>query len=136
MEKKSVTILLLIFRVILGFTLFIKGISFIRNNEFLETLISNTVLLQKLSFLKIIIPFIHILGGFFIMIGVYTRLVILIQLPIIFSAIVLLLISGGTTYYREIIFALIIFVLLVSYLKFGAGVYSWKNLINSEKNII
>ena len=136
MKNKSGTIVLLIFRVILGFTLFIKGINFVRNKEFLEGLISNIILLEKLSFLKIIIPFIHILGGFFIIIGVYTRLVILIQLPIIFAAIVLLIISGGMSYYREIIFALTILILLISYLKFGDGFYSWKNLISNEKNIL
>ena len=129
MKNKSGTIVLLIFRVILGFTLFVKGINFVRNKEFLEGLISNIILLEKLSFLKIVIPFIHILGGFFIIIGVYTRLVILIQLPIIFAAIVLLMISGGTSYYTEIIFALTILILLISYLKFGDGFYSWKKFV-------
>jgi hypothetical protein len=46
------------------------------------------------------------------------------------------LISGGMSYYREIIFALVVFILLISYLKFGDGVYSWKTLINNEKNIL
>ncbi len=136
MKKNSVTTLLLLFRIILGFTLFIKGINFVSNQEFLERLISNTVLLKNLSFLKIVIPFIHILGGFLILIGVYSRLMILIQLPIIIAAIVFLLISGGMSYYREIVFAFIILILLMSYLKFGDGFYSWKNLINNEKNII
>lgn len=136
MKKNSVTTLLLLFRIILGFTLFIKGINFVSNQEFLERLISNAVLLKNLSFLKIVIPFIHILGGFLILIGVYSRLMILIQLPIIIAAIVFLLISGGMSYYREIVFAFIILILLMSYLKFGDGFYSWKNLINNEKNII
>lgn len=136
MKKNSVTTLLLLFRIILGFTLFIKGINFVSNQEFLERLISNTALLKNLSFLKIVIPFIHILGGFLILIGVYSRLMILIQLPIIIAAIVFLLISGGMSYYREIVFAFIILILLMSYLKFGDGFYSWKNLINNEKNII
>lgn len=128
-------IILFFFRVVLGLTLFIKGVNFARNQEFLEGLISNIDLLETLSFIKILIPFIHIIGGFLIMIGVYSRLMILIQLPIILAAIVFLLISGGITYYREIVFAVIILTLLISYLKFGDGFYSWKNLINSEKNI-
>jgi len=128
--------MLFLFRVILGLTLFIKGINFVRNQEFLEGLISNIALLEKLSFLKIVIPFIHLLGGFFIIIGVYTRLVIFIQLPIIMAAIVLLMISGGMSYYREIAFALSILILLISYLKFGDGLYSWKNLIRNEKDIV
>lgn len=134
-RKTTKRIILLLFRIILGLTLFIKGINFVRNQEFLEGLISNTALLEDLSFLKIVIPFIHMLGGFFIIIGIYIRLVILIQLPIIFAAIVLLLISGGMSYYREIVFAVTIFILLISYLKFGEGIYSWKNLIKNERNI-
>lgn len=134
--KKTKNVILFLFRVILGMTLFIKGINFVRNQEFLEGLISNITLLEKLSFLKIVIPFIHILGGFLIIIGVYSRLMILIQLPIILAAIVFLFISGGSFYYREIIFAITILVLLISYLKFGDGIYSWKNLIKNEKDII
>lgn len=135
-NKTTKNIILFFFRVVLGLTLFIKGINFVSNQEFLEGLISNITLLEKLSFLKIAIPFIHILGGIFIIIGVYTRPVIVIQLPIIFGAIVLLLISGGMSDYIEIIFAMIIFILLISYLKFGDGFYSWKNLINKEKNLL
>ena len=135
-RKTTKSIILLLFRIILGLTLFIKGINFARNQEFLEGLISNSPLLENLSFLKIVIPFIHILGGFFIIIGVYTRLVILIQLPIIFAAIVFLLISGGISYYREIAFALTILIFLGFYLKFGGGIYSWKYLIDNEKNIV
>lgn len=135
-RKQTKNIILFLFRVILGMTLFIKGINFLRNQEFLEVLISNTVLLKNLSFLKIIIPFIHILGGFLIIIGLYSRIMILIQLPIILAAIVFLIISGGMSYYREIAFALTIMILLISYLKFGDGFYSWKNLIKSEKNIL
>jgi len=135
-RKTTKSIILFLFRIILGLTLFIKGINFVRNQEFLEGLISNAALLENLSFLKIVIPFIHILGGFMIIIGVYSRLMIFIQLPIILAAIVLLLISGGMSYYREIAFALAILILLISYLKFGDGLYSWKNLIKNEKNIL
>lgn len=134
-RNTSKNLLRLLFRIVLGLTLFIKGINFARNIEFLEGLISNIALLEKLTFLKIMIPIIHILGGFCIIIGVYSRLMILIQLPIILTAIVFLLISGGMHYYREIVFAAGIFILLLLYLKLGDGFYSWKNLIKNEKYI-
>lgn len=135
-RKTTKSLILFFARVVLGLVLFIKGISFIHNQEFLEGLISNTAFLDNLLFLKIVISSIHILGGIFIIIGFYSRLAIIIQLPIIFAAIVLLSISGGISYIREIAFALTIFILLVSCLKFGEGLFSWKNLINSEKNIV
>lgn len=139
-EKKdtrntSKSLMLLFFRIVLGFTLFIKGINFARNQEFLEGIVSNISLLEKLSVLKIVIPFIHVLGGFCITIGFYSRIMILIQLPIILGAIVVLLISEGMSYYKEVLFAATIFILLLFYLKFGDGFYSWKNLVNNEKNI-
>lgn len=135
-KNKTKNLILLLLRVTLGLTLLIKGISFVQNQEFLEGLISNSDLLENLSFLKIVIPFIHILGGFLIVIGLFTRLMIYIQLPIILAAIVFLFMSGVRSNYIEIAFAMTILALLISCLKFGDGFYSWRKLINKEKNII
>ena len=136
MTKINNRIISLIFRVILGLTLFIKGVSFIRNKVLIETLISKNAILEKLTFLNLLIPFIHILGGFFILIGIYTRIAILIQIPIIIAAIIFLFNSGSDAYPKEIAFATTILIMLVIYLKFGDGFYSWKNLINKEKDIL
>ena len=136
MTKINNRIILLVFRVILGLTLFIKGVSFIRNKVLIETLISKNAILEKFTFLNLLIPFIHILGGFFILIGIYTRTAILIQIPIIIAAIIFLIKSGGDSYFNEIAFAVTILIMLVIYLKFGDGFYSWKNLINKEKDIL
>lgn len=136
MTKINNRIILLIFRVILGLTLFIKGVSFIRNKVLIETLVSKNAVLEKLTFLNVLIPFIHILGGFFILIGIYTRIAILIQIPIIIAAIIFLYNSEREVYPKEIAFALTLLIMLVVFLKFGDGFYSWKNLINKEKDIV
>lgn len=134
-RNTSKSLVLVFFRIFLGLALFIKGINFARNQELLEKMILNIAILEKLSFLKIVIPFIHILGGFCIIIGIYSKLAILIQIPILLAAITILLISGAIFYYREILFAVTILILLFIYLKIGDGFYSWRNLINNEKNI-
>lgn len=134
-RSTSKSLVLVFFRIFLGLALFIKGINFARNQELLEKMILNIALLEKISFLKIVIPFIHILGGFCIIIGIYSKLAILIQIPILLAAITFLLISGAIFYYREILFAVTILILLFIYLKIGDGFYSWRNLINNEKNI-
>jgi putative oxidoreductase len=134
-RNTSKSLVLVFFRIFLGLALFIKGINFARNQELLEKMILNIAILEKLSFLKIVIPFIHILGGFCIIIGIYSKLAILIQIPILLAAITFLLISGVIFYYREILFAVTILILLFIYLKIGDGFYSWRNLINNEKNI-
>jgi len=122
--ERSNRLLLFVLRVILGIILFAKGISFIRDKALLENIISNTVIQEKYSLLGLIIPYIHIAGGFFIIIGLYIRLTILIQLPIIIGAIVLLFKSEATIHQGEIIIAAVILIMLVVQLVFGDGLYS------------
>ncbi|GDX42986.1 hypothetical protein LBMAG22_15150 [Bacteroidota bacterium] len=126
---------LFVFRIILGIALFAKGISFLRDKALLENLISNSIPQEKFSILGLLIPYVHIAGGFFIIIGLYIRAAILIQIPIIIGAIILLLKSGGKSYQGEIIFAALILIMLIVQLAYGDGLYSWRNLLNKEKNI-
>jgi len=130
-------IAVLLFRVILGGALFIKGVDFVRNKVVLKQVISETDYLDKFSFLEVAIPWIHILGGLFIAIGLYTRIVIFVQIPIVIGAIFVLLNTKTNSFQSpEMIFAVIILILLLIYLKFGDGFYSWRNLIHNEKGIV
>jgi putative oxidoreductase len=132
---KKIAVLLL--RVILGGALFIKGVDFVRNKVVLKQVISETDYIYKFSFLEVVIPWIHLLGGVFIAIGIYTRIVIYIQIPLVVGAIIVLLNTKNTSFQSpEIIFAVIILIMLLIYLKFGDGFYSWRNLIQKEKDII
>lgn len=133
--KQSNKLILLVFRIILGIILFAKGISFLRDKALLENLISNSITEEKFSIVGLLIPYIHIAGGFFIIIGLYIRVSILIQLPIIIGVIILLLESGGKPYQGEILFATLILIMLLVQLVYGDGLYSWRNLLNKEKNI-
>jgi len=133
--KQPNKLILLVFRIILGIILFAKGISFLRDKALLENLISNSITEEKFSIVSLLIPYIHIAGGFFIIIGLYIRVSILIQLPIIIGAIILLLESGGKPYQGEILFATLILIMLLVQLVYGDGLYSWRNLLNKEKNI-
>jgi uncharacterized membrane protein YphA (DoxX/SURF4 family) len=128
-------LILLVFRILLGIILFAKGISFLRDKALLENLISNSITDEKFSIAGLLIPYVHIAGGFFIIIGLYIRVAILIQLPLIIGAIILLLKSGGKSYQGEIIFAALILIMLIVQLVYGDGLYSWRNLLNKEKNI-
>jgi len=128
-------LILLVFRILLGIILFAKGISFLRDKALLENLISNSITDEKFSIAGLLIPYVHIAGGFFIIIGLYIRVAILIQLPLIIGAIILLLKSGGKSYQGEIIFAALILIMLIVQLAYGDGLYSWRNLLNKEKNI-
>jgi uncharacterized membrane protein YphA (DoxX/SURF4 family) len=130
-------IIILLLRIVLGGALFIKGVDFIRNKVVLKQVIAETDLLEKFSVLESAIPWIHILGGVLIIIGMYTRLVIFIQIPLVIGAIILLYNAKNASFYSiEMIFAVIILIMLLIYLKFGDGFYSWRNLIRKEKDIV
>jgi uncharacterized membrane protein YphA (DoxX/SURF4 family) len=130
-------IIILLFRVILGGALFIKGVDFIRNKVVLRQVIAENDLLESFSVLESAIPWIHILGGLLIIIGMYTRLAIFIQIPLVISAIILLYNTKNSSFYSiEMIFAVIILIMLLLYLKFGDGFYSWRNLIHKERDIV
>jgi len=136
-SKLPKKIAVLLFRVILGGALFIKGVDFVRNKVVLKQVISETGYLDRFSFLEVAIPWIHLLGGVFIAIGMYTRIVIFIQIPIVIGAVFVLLNTKNTSFQSpEMIFAVIILIMLLVYLKFGDGFYSWRNLINKEREIV
>jgi uncharacterized membrane protein YphA (DoxX/SURF4 family) len=126
-----------LFRIVLGILLFIKGIIFIRNEGILRQVFSETESIQRFSLLQTGIPFIHILGGFLILIGLYTRIAIMVQLPFVIGALFVLLSAKKNAFNdSEIVFATVILVMLIIILKFGEGFYSWKNLIEKEKDIL
>jgi putative oxidoreductase len=130
-------IFVLLLRVILGGALFIKGVDFIRNKAVLRQVVSETDLLEKFSVLEAAIPWIHLLGGLLILIGLYTRIVIFIQIPLVVGAIIVLFNTKNASFYStEMIFAVTILTMLIIYLKFGDGFYSWRNLIHKERDII
>ncbi|MEY4573594.1 MAG: hypothetical protein RLZ10_2885 [Bacteroidota bacterium] len=129
--------ILFLFRVALGLMLFIKGINFIRNDGILRQVLSEAALIKKLSILELLIPLVHILGGFFILIGIYTRKAAMVQLPLVIGAIFVLLNAREYAFFNtEMFFAITILLLLLLYLKFGDGFYSWGNLIKKEKDIL
>jgi len=75
-------------RIILGSLLCIKGIAFMSNATLLENLLSGSYWASNTHALQIIIGGANMLGGFFIAIGLMTRLMCLIQLPILIGAVV------------------------------------------------
>jgi uncharacterized membrane protein YphA (DoxX/SURF4 family) len=113
---------LVVLRVGLGLCLFIKGISFMSNAVVLEKAISGSVASHAISWLPIAITVLHLLGGFLIIIGLFTRLAVLVLIPILIAAIIYIgtheaQMGGG----NEFIFAGIILVLLIIFLIVGSG---------------
>ena len=78
---------LALFRVALGATLLLRGVSFLNNLPDLEKVIDHNNLTNYKNLLMNSIPWIHIAGGFLIIIGLFTRFAAFIQIPILAGAI-------------------------------------------------
>ena len=115
-------------RAALGFILFIKGISFIRNSTLLPQLIEKSSLPESTKWLSDFIPWAHLFGGCLIIIGLFTRLAVLLQIPILIGAI--FFINSNRNVFMgdsELLFSIIILLLLIFFLVEGSGPFSFDN---------
>jgi putative oxidoreductase len=107
-------------RVTLGLCLFIKGFEFIENQAALRDLIFMTSLKDQANWLETIIPWIHLLGGSLIVVGLLTRLSVLINIPILVGAVFLVNVKIGF-HGSDLLFSIIVLFLLIFFLIEGAG---------------
>jgi len=80
-----------IIRIALGVFLFLKGMGFMQNNANLQSMIENQsnlsfspVLLEALIYY---VTFVHMVGGILIALGVLTRFLSILQIPVVFGAV-------------------------------------------------
>jgi len=108
-------------RVILGVCLFIKGFGFIEDTTVLPGLISQTPFSGQASWLAMVIPWIHLLGGSLIVVGLLTRLSVLVQIPILVGAVFFINAKLGFYSGSDLLFSIIVLLLLIFFLIEGAG---------------
>lgn len=126
---------LTIVRIVLGLCLFLKGFVFIQNTSILQQYLSETSIASNSSWLTTAIPWIHLLGGFMIIIGLFTRFSSLIQIPILLGAVFFVNAKRGVfSGESDLLFSIIILVLLVVFLLEGSGKISLDNYFAGSKD--
>lgn len=111
-----------ILRIILGLVLLQKGISFLSNSEHLRELILQSRFKSWVTFLASYIVFAHLLGGTLIVIGLLTRIVIILQLPILAGAMLFVNpLQGSFSINFELFLSIVVFALLIYFLIKGPG---------------
>ncbi|RYG40344.1 MAG: DoxX family protein [Chitinophagaceae bacterium] len=78
---------LVVLRVALGLCLIIKGIAFMSNTVILESLISSSNVINSVSWMTLLITWLHLLCGSFIVTGLLTRVSCLVMIPILAAAV-------------------------------------------------
>lgn len=124
---------LLVARIIVGLILFVKGILFLRNSEQLEQLILASRFAPGVAFLTAYITFAHLFGGVFIIIGLFTRIAALLQIPILLGALFFILPwQMHITGVDELILSIVVLGLLVLILLKGSGEFSMEEYLKSH----
>lgn len=116
-----------IFRISLGVFLTYKGLDFITNMDELEMTTSGVNVAFAGAALAHYVVFAHILGGPLIAFGLFTRIVCLIQVPILIGAVIFVnypkgFLSMGNQ--MELWASILVLVGLIVFMIFGAGKYS------------
>jgi uncharacterized membrane protein YphA (DoxX/SURF4 family) len=125
---------MVIVRIGLGICLFIKGIQFVENNSVIRKVFSESLLLQNYYWLQMFIPWIHLLGGVFIIIGLFTRFAVLIQIPIVICAIIFVNANKGIFEGEKNLFlSIVILILLIVFLIEGGGHLSWDKYLKNDR---
>jgi putative oxidoreductase len=118
-------------RIALGVFLFIKGISFITNIQYLVELISPIDKIGGGMFLIHYIAPAHMIGGIMIVFGLLTRWAIIAQLPILIGAVIVNFM--GEMHSENLIIALFTLGLCSFYLFYGSGKNSADYYFKLEK---
>jgi len=113
---------LVFLRVALGICLIIKGISFMNDSVVLESMLHGTSLVYTGGWLPIIVTWLHLLGGFFIIIGLFTRLSTLLLIPVLLVAVLFINLPRGIfSPGSEFGFSLAVLILLIVFFIEGGG---------------
>lgn len=106
-------------RMALGVLLFMKGISFITNIQYLQDLISPIDRFGGGMFLVHYIAPAHMVGGIMIFFGLLTRWAIIAQLPILIGAIIVNFM--GEMHSQNLLLALAVLIACVFFMFYGSG---------------
>ena len=118
---------LTILRVVLGVILVWKGINFIRDTAELKTMIEQTnigVFSQSSEALASVVSYLSLLCGFFITVGLFTRIASIIQIPILIVALVFINSRNIEDNTSGLVLTIIVLVLLVLFAVKGSGTLS------------
>lgn len=120
-------------RIALGIFLCLKGAEFATNMSTVMSLMQGNMPFS--SFVMVLIGhyivFAHVMGGFFLALGLLTRFVCLIQIPILLGAIIFINTSADMMRpFSELFLSILVLVLLIYFLIIGSGPWSLDRVID------
>lgn len=122
-----------VLRAALGLLLWIKGFSFISHTPELTAMIATSRFAEESNWLAGYVTWSHLFGGAMIMLGLLTRIAVVIQLPVLIGA-VFFIHSGNNIMVIDAQFGLsvVVLVLLIFFLWVGGGPYSMDRYLKTK----
>jgi len=125
-----------ILRILLGLSLLVKGIGFFNNAAYLRYLIiENQAIKQSPGIITAIIfyvTYIHLVGGTMILLGLFTRVAAILQLPVVFAAVFFVNILASYVN-AELWLSILTLALLVLFTIIGSGPLSIDDVLAKMK---
>ena len=119
---------LTLLRIVLGVILLYKGFIFLKNSVLVESLLKNNpfqIVDDNSTTAALIITYINLLGGFFIIIGLFTRWMCILQIPILLGAIFFVQDMASVSFANtELLLSIAVLVLLLVFAVKGSGALS------------
>jgi putative oxidoreductase len=116
---------IVVLRIVLGLSLIYKGIMFFNNAGALQEYFTTIDILKNFTWTTAFIPWVHIIGGVLILFGLFTRLASLLQIPILFGALIFVNLKDGVyTNNSDLPFSFMILVLVIAFSFVGGGYLS------------
>jgi putative oxidoreductase len=119
-------------RIILGLFIVYKGVIFTMDIPQLQEM-SRTVSTMTSAFLSTFILAVHLIGGALLTLGLFTRWMCFLQLPILFGAVFFVNLPQGSGSSAELIISLIVLIGLCFFFVFGTGEYSIDEIRRRDK---
>ncbi|MCW3108219.1 MAG: hypothetical protein JWQ09_2725 [Segetibacter sp.] len=119
-------------RLALGLLLMLKGFYFLSHSQQLENIILESSAASAVNFLVSYIPSAHFFGGVFIMLGLLTRVAVILQIPIIIGALYYNLTPHTFGTGGELLLSIVVLVLLIYVLLNGSGSISMDDYLKKH----
>ncbi len=112
-------------RVLLGLVILFKGIYFISHTDELQSILSKSKFPWVSFIIAHYVALAHLAGGLLIAVGMFTRLAVAFQIPVLLGAVIFINSTKGFfSESSELAFSLMVLCLLVFYFFYGAGYIS------------
>ena len=119
---------IVILRVVLGISLIYNSMAFFKSASELENYFAEQEMLKNMTWLTNVIPWVHLVGGILIVVGLFTRMAALVQIPILFGAVIFVNLKQGLYgSSSDLPFSFLILVLVITFSFVGGGYYSLDN---------